>query len=178
MAGVGLSSTPKALRYAGLSVSLGLLAQYPTVWHSRLAAWVARIPFVFFRYLLIVVAFTSFIFSGGWRGGQLPLLLLFAKYSCGSFDRTRCTSTPGPLRSVPFYSPAFGVASLFYCVARRANPHPPHLPSGVLPDAGSTRCSVGRSLELWLEGTLAAEHRSTTGSAGRLKTQLRSTARR
>lgn len=83
LAGEGLSSTPKALPYAGLSVSLGLLAQYPTVWHSHLAGWVARIPFVFFQYFLIVVAFTSFIFSGGWRGGQLPLLLLFAKYSCG-----------------------------------------------------------------------------------------------
>jgi hypothetical protein len=60
-------------------------------------------------------------------------------------------------------------------VARRASTHPSHLASGVLPDLDSTQCPIGR---LWLEGTLAAEHRSTTGSAGCLKMQLRSTARR
>ena len=63
----------KGLLYIIISFVFWLVAEYVTVWHSKLGAWIALMPMIFLQYLIIILIFWFFIFQR-----KIPYLSLVA----------------------------------------------------------------------------------------------------
>ena len=66
--------------YIATSFVLWLVVEYVTVWHARLAEWVALMPLVLVQYLVIVLVFWVFLFWLKWTGSRSLILLVAVMY--------------------------------------------------------------------------------------------------
>lgn len=62
--------------YIIISFVLWLIAEYVTVWHSRLGEWMSLMPFIAIQYLLIILFFYYFIFRRKWEEKRVFILML------------------------------------------------------------------------------------------------------
>lgn len=71
-----LKNPSKGTLYIILSYVFWLIAEYLTVWHSRLGEWMSLMPFIAIQYLLIILFFYYFIFRRKWTEKHVFVLML------------------------------------------------------------------------------------------------------
>ena len=71
-----LKNPPKGSLYIIISYVLWLIAEYLTVWHSRLGEWMSLMPFIAIQYFLIILFFYYFIFRRKWTEKHVFILML------------------------------------------------------------------------------------------------------
>ncbi len=69
------------LIYIATSFVLWIAVEYLTVWHARLAEWVALMPSVLIQYLAIVLIFWFFLFRRRWTGRHSLMLMVGMMYA-------------------------------------------------------------------------------------------------
>ncbi len=77
----GLFHRHAGLIYIATSFVLWLLLEYVTVWHARLAEWVALMPLVLIQYLAIVLIFWFFLFWIRLTGRRSLILVVVMMYA-------------------------------------------------------------------------------------------------
>ena len=80
MTGPNQTRPSREIAYVLLSFFLWIAVEYITVWHTKLAEWVALMPFVFIQYLVIILVFWFFIFRQQWSEKRILLLMLVLMY--------------------------------------------------------------------------------------------------
>jgi len=70
----------KDVCYVLLSFTLWVAVEYVTVWHAKLAEWIALMPYVFIQYLAIIAVFWFVLARRRWPEKKTFFLMLVVMY--------------------------------------------------------------------------------------------------
>ena len=71
----------KGTAYITISFVLWIIAEFITVWRTRIGEWLGYMPWILFQYLLIILVFWFFLFIRGWNHRKAFFIMIAIMYT-------------------------------------------------------------------------------------------------
>jgi hypothetical protein len=67
--------------YIVISLFFWLLAEFVTVWHTKIGEWISLMPFALIQYIVIIVIFWYFLFKKRWDEKRVFVIMLVIMFA-------------------------------------------------------------------------------------------------